>query len=261
MFRNLFFQSRRFRDFNFTDCLGRVESVSNRSLSHQIRAAYNAGPPDPCFVDTIALSLRLETSARFLKSVDLPLEPRDYLLSKLFQFLYLPLTIQNQLDEPDALPLRQRLELWLDGLPETAVPRLYRFDWFAFFDDSNRLDRSEVLAGIDRYLPVVRRKRGRSPWMGRRGPVPDVVSYQAVARAVRSVGEGWTRRPGLQKLAERLDEMRYPTPLSWSKLVPPATCWRSAAEAHPKRVVKIVEYRLNRLRALAGRRESIRQGE
>ena len=91
MFRNLFFQSRLFRDFNFTDCLGRVESVSNRSLSHQIRAAYNAGPPDPCFVDTIALSLRMETSARFLKSVDLPLEPRDYLLSKLFQFLYLPL--------------------------------------------------------------------------------------------------------------------------------------------------------------------------
>jgi len=121
MFRNLFFQSQRFRDFNLTDCLGRVESMSDRSLRHEIRAAYNTGPPDPCFVDTISFSLRMETAARFLKSVDLPLEPRDYLLSKLFQFLYLPLKIQNQLDEPDALPLRRRLELWLDGLPETAV--------------------------------------------------------------------------------------------------------------------------------------------
>jgi len=235
--------------------------MSDRSLRHEIRAAYNTGPPDPCFVDTISFSLRMETAARFLKSVDLPLEPRDYLLSKLFQFLYLPLKIQNQLDEPDALPLRRRLELWLDGLPETAVARLHGFDWPAFFGDSNRLDRPEVLAGIDRYLPAVRRKRRRSPWMGRRGPVPDVDAYQSVALAVRSVGEGWTRRPGLNQLVERLDEMQYPTPPSWSKLAPPATSWRSAAEAHPKRVVKILKYRLNRLRALARQRQSIRRGE
>ena len=258
MFRNLYFQSPPFRNFNFTDCLERIEPVSERSLLRDIRVAYGSGDVDPCFVDTVELSLRLETARRFLDHVSLPLEPRDFLLSKLFQFLYVPLTIQNQLDHPDALPLRRQLELWLDNLPESVVARLYRFDWTSFFFDSNRLDRGKLLARLDRYLPPLRRKRRRQAWMGRRGPAPDVAGYNAIRRAVRAAGKNWRLRAGLKRVAETLDGWEVPTPDSWTKLDPPATTWRSAVESHTKLVRKILEYRLERLKVLAERYQSLR---
>ncbi len=258
--RNLYFQSRRFRDFNFTDCLDRIDTVSERGLNWDIRKAYDScEPPDPCFVDTVTLSLRMETAAKFLEHVHVSLEPRDFLLSKLFQFLYQPLTIQNQLDEPGALPLRRHLELWLDGLPETALARLYRFDWLQFFADSNRLSRPTLLGRLDRYLPTLRRKQPRAAWMGRRGPVPDIAAYTAIGKAVRRVGKGWTRQPGLRQVCQLLDDVNCPTPASWAKLDPPATSWRSAVESDSRRVRNTLKYRFDRLQELSGRAKSIRE--
>lgn len=257
---NLYFQSRRFRDFNFTDCLERVESVPRASLLRAIRKGYNdSEPPDPCFQDTITLTLRAETADAYRKRFRAPINARDFLLSKLFQFLYDPLTIQNQLDEPDALPLRRQLELWLDGLPATAVARLYRFDWPAFFYDSMRLDRRRLLARLDRYLPSVRRKRPRAPWMGRRGPVPDVRVCKAIGKAVRRVGTDWRPKAGLGRVAELLDDEGVSPPERWSKLDPPATSWRSAAESHPKLVRKNLEYRLGEYRKLLEQYRLIRE--
>lgn len=261
--RNLYFQSRRFRDFNFTDCLERVESVSHHSLVRSIQRAYDdSEPPDPCFDDTLVLSLRAETADAYRKRFRAPIENRDFLLSKLFQFLYDPLRIQNQLDEPGALPLRRRLELWLDGLPETVVTRLHRFHWHGFFQDSLRLDRKRLLARLDRYLPPLRRKRSRTPYMGQRGPVPNVGGLKAVAEAVRKVGKGWRLKAGLLEVAVRLDDAGAAPPARWAKLNPPATTWRSAAQAHPKHMRKNLEYRLSEFIKLSERNRELReQGE
>ncbi len=197
MFRNLYFQSARFRDYNWTDCLHRVVPVSADHLLEDIRQAYDQGEaPDPCFVDTIRLTLRLETAARYLERVEAPLELRDFALSKLFQFVYEPLCIQSGLDKPDRRPLRRQLELWLDALPKTALAQLYRFDWLSFFADSHRWDRSELLARLDLYLPALRRQGRRAVWMGRRGPVPDLASYKPIRDAVEIIGEGWEPEAG-----------------------------------------------------------------
>ena len=63
--RNLYFRSNRFRDFNFTDGLGKREPVCHATLLREIRQAYDLSEcPDPCFVDTITLTLRMETASR-----------------------------------------------------------------------------------------------------------------------------------------------------------------------------------------------------
>ena len=59
-------------------------------------------------------------------------------------------------------------------------------------------------------------------------------------------------------MAETLDGWGIPTPDNWAKLDPPATSWRSAVESHPKRVRKILEYRLERLKVLSKRVQSLR---
>ena len=258
MFRNLYFQSRRFRDFNLNTMFDQVEAVPASYLAEVIGTAYDSEEPDPYFTQTVEYSLRVEAARAYLHTVKLSLTPRDFLLSKLFQFLYVPLQIQDQLDAPDALPLRRRLEHWLDGLPESLVLRLYRFDWLAFFEDSNRLDRPTLLARLDDYLPGTRRHHRRTPAMGRRGPVPNLAEYKAVAKAIRIVGEVWTRRPGLRRVAEHLDRLDAPSPENWARLDPPATSWQSAVEAHPKRVVKILKYRLKQLAKMRRRFQDLK---
>ena len=258
--RNLYFHSRRFRDFNFTDCLGKVEPFSHAALLRDIRQGYDATEcPDPCFVETIRLTLRMESASRYFEGDETPLEAREFLISKLFQFLYDPLRIQNQTEDPGALPLRRQLELWLDGLPETATARLYRFRWPAFFMDSIRLGRPRLLTRLDRYLPAVRRKQLRKPWMGRRGPLPDVCGYTTIGKAVRRIGKDWRRHSGLQAVAKLLDVAAYPVPGSWAKLDAPVTSWRSAVASHPARVRKILEYRLKQLRELSNKYRSLQE--
>ncbi len=258
--RNLYFRSNRFRDFNFTDGLGKREPVCHATLLREIRQAYDLSEcPDPCFVDTITLTLRMETASRYVKGDKALLKARDFLTSKLFQFLYDPLRIQNRIEDPGALPLRRQLELWLDGLPQSATARLYGFNWPAFFMDSIRLKRPRMLSLLDRYLPAVRRKQLRKPWMGRRGPVPDVRGYRTIEKAVRRIGKDWRRRPRLREVAKLLDKAEYAAPKSWAKLDPPVRRWRSAVSSHPKLVRKILEYRVARLREVSKRYRSLHE--
>jgi hypothetical protein len=168
-----------------------------------------------------------------------------------------PLKLQNQ---PGAPPLRRSLEHWLDGLPESLVPRLHRFDWYAFFEDSNRFDRPALLDRLDRYLPAARRRLRRTPAMGRRGPTPAIAEYNAVAQVIGLVGEDWPRRPGLRRVAEELDRLGVSPVEKWATLDPPATSWTSAVASHPKRVVKILKYRLKQREEIQRRLKAIAQG-
>lgn len=203
--------------------------------------------------------MRPETAQAFLGEVELSVTQRDFLLSKLFQFLYVPLQIQDQLDRPRALPLRRKLEHWLDGLSKRAVLQLYRFDWPGFFHDSMTLDRATLLAGLDEYLPQTKARLRRTPSMGRRGPTPDLRNYKAVARAVKAIGEDWAVGKRLLEFADYLDEREAPAPEAWAKLDPPATSWRSAVESHRKRVVRIVKYRLGQWKEMRRRVKRIQK--
>ena len=77
MFRNLYFQSRTFRNFNFSDCLGTIDPMPERALTRMIRLAYEESPD---LIDTLRLTLRAEIAERYLRQVRLPLTQRDFLL-------------------------------------------------------------------------------------------------------------------------------------------------------------------------------------
>jgi hypothetical protein len=259
MFCNLYFQSRRFRNFNRTDWSGSIEGASESEMTRQIRGLYDGEPPEPWFDSAIGCSLRPETAYAFLEAVELPVSQRDFQLSKLFQLLFVPLKIQDQLDKPGALPLRRKLEHWLDGLSKRTMLQLHRFDWFRFAADSMTLDRSTLLNRLDRYLPQTQRRVPRTPGMGRRGPAPDIESYKAVARAVQEVGALWAVGANLLKVAALLDDRGTPPPREWAELEPPATSWRSAVESHRRRVVKLIKYRLGSWKRLRRRVKAIRK--
>jgi hypothetical protein len=260
MFCNLYFQSRRFRNFNRAEWKGRVRQATASRLRTQIRGLYDGAALAPWFECAIRRSLRPETAYVFLQRVSLPVTERDFLLSKLFQFLYVPLKIQNQLDKPGALPLRRKLEHWLDGLSKRATLQLHRFDWLRFVRDSMTLDRAVLLGSLDRYLPLTKERSPRTPAMGRRGPPPDLESYKAVTRAVRETGEDWAVGGNLLKVAGLLDDREVMAPESWASLEPPATSWSAAVETHRKRVVKIIRYRIEAWKQMRRRERAIRKG-
>ena len=85
-----------------------------------------------------------------------------------------------------------------------------------------------------------------------------MASHRAVEQVIGAAGPDWTRRPQLRAVAEALDDRQLPTPDKWAQLSPPATSWRSAVESNPKRVVKLLKYRLQYLHGLRGRVRAIR---
>jgi hypothetical protein len=163
-------------------------------------------------------------------------------------------------EKPKALPLRRKLEHWLDGLSQRAALQLYRFDWFAFFHDSVALDRAALLEGLDAYLPQTQGRLRRTAAMGRRRPPADIGSYKAVARAVKAAGENALSDDRLLEIADYLDERNVPPPEAWAELDPPATSWRSAVKSHRRRVGKLIRYRLEQWKQTRRREKQLRRG-
>jgi hypothetical protein len=87
--------------------------------------------------------------ASFLRHTTLPIVERDYYLSKLFQFLYLPLELRFQLGSAEE-EIRERLEQFLDGIP--AESRLDLFDWSRFYADTLHYDLEGVLGHLPLHL-------------------------------------------------------------------------------------------------------------
>ena len=111
-FRNLFF--RRFtplRDHNFSDFLDRLDEVKEVFLEAKFREGYREGTIEPYFDPVIPLSLSPTSCLSFLRAyAKWPITERDYYLSKLFQYLYLPIEIRYGIDYHDEDRVRRRLE-------------------------------------------------------------------------------------------------------------------------------------------------------
>jgi len=136
LFTNLYFASEPFRDHNWTDFFhGRVRRVPSAELERWTKRLMAASVEfDLALLATIYFTLSAECYAGFRKDYpDLQLDRRDYLLSKLFQFLFVPITMRQNYSDSDG-SLRRELETFLDISREPAVAAA-AFDWRAFYAD------------------------------------------------------------------------------------------------------------------------------
>jgi hypothetical protein len=158
LFRNIYFSCKPFRDHNWNDFSGDLRQDQEPYIEIEFRRCY-AGPsgPEPYFYKILPVTLTPESFESFLRSANLPIAARDYYLSKLFQFLYVPLVLKFRLED-NPTEVRQRLEEFLDGIPPEYTERLGEFDWSEFYDDTLCYDLHEVLRRLPLHLPVPKRE-------------------------------------------------------------------------------------------------------
>ena len=161
-FRNLSFDEW-FRDHNFSDFTGAelhpdggINQCAYRWLESAIRESYQPGPfghPDPEFSYIITLTLSPECCASFTRTTKLPINERDYYLSKIFQFIFLTLYIRFP-DEPEWREVEERLVEFLQEDPGTDVQA--RFDWWSLYADTRKpeADVNKIVARLQKYLPT-----------------------------------------------------------------------------------------------------------
>ncbi len=154
MFRNIYFFCKPFRNHNWNDFFGDLRQDEEAYIEAELRRSYTTQwAPEPYFYRILPVTLTPESCESFLKSTSLPIAARDYYLSKLFQFLHLPLVLRFPL-ENDRTEVSEPLEEFLDGLPPECTERLAEFDWPQFYDDTLRYDLHEVLRRLPLHLPV-----------------------------------------------------------------------------------------------------------
>ncbi len=78
-------------------------------------------------------------------------------LSKLFQFLFLPIQIRYEIDFADEVALRERLEGILDRIPDDVLPHLYQWKWWVFYyNDTITLKLDELFDVLSERLQEFR---------------------------------------------------------------------------------------------------------
>lgn len=155
MFSNIYFFDQSFRNYNWSDFFGDLRQVGEPYIEAQLQSSY-ADPRgcelEPFFYSILPVTLLPGSCKSFLRSTSLPIVARDYYLSKLFQFLYVPLELKFMAkDGPKAT---ECLEKFLDNIPPEITERLAQFDWPGFYDDTLRYDLLEVLNRLPGHLPV-----------------------------------------------------------------------------------------------------------
>jgi hypothetical protein len=160
LFRNIHFSSKSFRNHNWNDFFGDLRQDKEPYIEAALRRSYAdpRGPgPEPYFYKILPVTLTPESCESFLRSTSLPIAARDYYLSKLFQFLHVPLVLKFQL-ENDPSQVSEPLEEFLDGISPECTARLAEFDWSEFYEDTLRYDLPEVLRRLPLHLPVAKRE-------------------------------------------------------------------------------------------------------
>src|SRR5713101_1649334 len=100
MFRNLYFFSPNFRNHNFSDFFDDIREDSEVYLEAALKEGYADGGLEPYFYSILPLTMSPESCASFIRAnPQLPITERDYYLSKLFQFLYVPIKIRFSLED------------------------------------------------------------------------------------------------------------------------------------------------------------------
>ena len=160
MFHNIYFSCKSFRNHNWNDFFGDLRQDDEPYIEAALRRSY-ANPhepgPEPYFYSILPVTLTPESCESFLRSSSLPIAARDYYLSKLFQFLHVPLVLKFGL-ENDPTQVSEPLEEFLDGIPAECTAKLAEFDWSAFYEDTLRDDLPEVLRRLPLHLPVIKQE-------------------------------------------------------------------------------------------------------
>jgi hypothetical protein len=83
-----------------------------------------------------------------------------------------------------------------------------------------------------------------SPLHRRRGPKPDLITHQKVARIVAAYGDNWTGDESLRELCDELDQQSVPVPKTWAtRRDGHARSWSRAFEYYPGLVIKAIKDR------------------
>jgi hypothetical protein len=175
LFHNIYFSCRSLRDHNWNDFFDDLRQDQELYIEAELRRGYaSSSGPEPYFYRTLPMTLTPKSCDSFLRITSLPIAARDYYLSKLFQFLYLPLTMRFRL-EHDPSKVSEHLEEFLDSIPAEYVDRLGEFDWPKFYDDTLRYDLAGVLERLPLYLPIPKRetsaeKMTKKRWVDEKWP-------------------------------------------------------------------------------------------
>jgi hypothetical protein len=177
LFHNIYYSCKSFRNHNWNDFFGDLRQDQELYIEAELRRSY-AKPhppgPEPYFYRILPVTLTPGSCESFLRSTSLPIAARDYYLSKLFQFLHLPLVLKFLLED-DPTEVSERLEEFLDGIPPECTERLAEFDWSQFYDDTLRYDLDDVLRRLPLHLPVPKRepsaeKMTKKRWVDEKWP-------------------------------------------------------------------------------------------
>jgi hypothetical protein len=175
LFHNIYSSCKSFRDHNWNDFFGDLRQDQEPYIEAELRRSYaNPLGPEPYFYRILPVTLTPESCESFLRSTNLPIGARDYYLSKLFQFLYLPLELKFLLED-DATEVSKRLEEFLDAIPPECMERLAEFDWSQFYDDTLRYELHDVLRRLPLHLPIPKRgpsseKMTKKRWVDEKWP-------------------------------------------------------------------------------------------
>jgi hypothetical protein len=151
LFRDLSYQPG-FEDHNYSDFLGRFEQVKEIYFEGRLGDYFSKGERlEPYALDAIRLTLSHESFQGFVReNPALPIKPRDYLLSKLLQYLLLSVRAAF-----DSLPTRAELKVAnvLEQVPESWVANLSdTFCLDVFLGQLKRYSRDADLDGLLRDL-------------------------------------------------------------------------------------------------------------
>ena len=155
MFHNLYLFDQAFRDHNWNDFFDDLRQDKESYIEAQLDMSQ--GGPEPYFERIFPVTLSQESCASFKRSDRRPISDQDYYLSKLFQFLYVPLQFAANFDptftreDYEAMP--ERLTRFLNGIPPACIERLSEFDWDQFHYDTVWCPLNEVLSRLHLYLP------------------------------------------------------------------------------------------------------------
>ena len=183
-FTNLFRFSKSFRDHNFNVMFGYLSADTAEGIEGQFHPFFHPeGPPhwsddfpEPYIQETLRFTLSAGCCASFFRTnPELPTVERDYYLSKLFQYIWVPLRVQFDLpvdrddreiyffgnNEEDPGPLIEEL---LDTIPNELLSLSYGFDWYdevllEVYQNARHHDLKTVLKGLQTRLQKIVRPK------------------------------------------------------------------------------------------------------
>ena len=164
LFLNLYFSSPAFRDHNWTDFYRDLRKVVGSVLQAQIydQTVSRAGI-DSELLATMRFTGSMRCAETFMRAnPELPIKGRDYALSKLFQFIFVPIIMTYDYSDSDGR-LSHELESFLDTIAD-PTDTMAELDWRAFYCDLRQRAHGPhtTVQRLPLYLPGATKKKSLS---------------------------------------------------------------------------------------------------